>query len=287
MKNDCFDEGTIQAFLDGELASDQLENTARHLALCGDCAALVAAAEEETAVAFSALEREFNTLVPTQRLWTKINESIEKERKPFWQTVFAFLRNPALAAFASFLVVFGLFVAYLNSSSENQTELVSAPKTVEKPALITTSSSDLGQNSSTIVADSPAPAQNDRRIVNAKFISDKQRNSPQNSVDRKDIQPTQPAVYQYLPGEESYIKTIATLEKTVDNTKDEVLKPSSRVAYEKDLALVNDAIKKLQNEVRKNPKNDSAKQVLMDSYQNKIDLLNSVSAKTELMASLR
>ena len=52
MKENCFDIGTIQAFLDGELASERLENVARHLALCDDCALQLAAAEEETAFAF-------------------------------------------------------------------------------------------------------------------------------------------------------------------------------------------------------------------------------------------
>jgi hypothetical protein len=53
------------------------------------------------------------------------------------------------------------------------------------------------------------------------------------------------------------------------------------------MAVVDDAINKMRNEVKKNPKNESAKQVLYASYQNKIDLLNSVSRKEELMASLR
>jgi hypothetical protein len=287
MRNDCFDEGTIQAFLDGELASDLLENTARHLAICGDCAAHLAAAEEETAFAFSALEHEFNTLVPTQRLWTKINDSIERERRSFWNVVFAFFRNPALASFAAFLIVFGVFVAYMNSSNNNSADIASAPKLAEKPAaVISTASPEDGANPFVNVPSTSSTDGNgvkNLKVVEAKFDSPQQRTSP--AINQKNA--SQPAVYEYLPGEESYIKTIVTLEKTVDDKKDEVLKPSSRVAYEKDLALVNDAIRKMQVEVRKNPKNETAKQVLLDSYQNKVDLLNSVTGRTELMASLR
>ena len=88
-----------------------------------------------------------------------------------------------------------------------------------------------------------------------------------------------------ISGEQSYLKTIATLKQTVDNRKDELMKPSTRVAFEKDMAVVNDAIKKMKEEVRKNPKNTAAKEVLRSSYQNKIDLLNSVAEKSELMAS--
>jgi len=88
-------------------------------------------------------------------------------------------------------------------------------------------------------------------------------------------------------GEESYVKTIATLTETVKNRKDEVLNSSSRFAFERDLAVTNDAIEKMRAEVKENPKNEAAKQILRASYQNKIDLLNSVAEKTELMATLK
>jgi len=91
----------------------------------------------------------------------------------------------------------------------------------------------------------------------------------------------------YMPGEESYIKTISSLAKTVDKQKDTVMRPSQRIAYERDMAVVDDSISRMRNEVKKNPRNESAKQVLYSSYQNKIDLLNSVSQKEELMVSLR
>jgi hypothetical protein len=90
----------------------------------------------------------------------------------------------------------------------------------------------------------------------------------------------------YLPGEESYVKTIETLSDSVAGQKDSVLKPSQQVAYERDLAVVDDSIKRMRKAVRNNPKNDSAKQVLYSSYQNKIDLLNSVAQREELVAGL-
>lgn len=296
MKENCFDEGTIQAFLDGELASDSMENAARHLALCDGCAIQLATAEEESAFAYSALEQEFNTLVPTQRLWTKINDSIERERKPFWQPILAFFRNPALATFATFLIVFGLFVAYLNSGNSNSDFVATVPSQNNpvKTAPVSSLTDDAILPVSAVEKDFEpskisATPQNRKNyeVVKANFDSNKQRNAVQNSPKQIHVADEQTVVYQYLSGEESYIKTISSLEKTVDDKKDAVLKPSSRVAFEKDLALVNDAISKMKAQVQKNPKNEAAKQVLMSSYQNKIDLLNSVAGKTELMASLR
>ncbi len=124
MTEKCFDIGTIQAFLDGELSSDKMESISRHIIVCDECAISLAEAEEESAFAFSALEQEFNTLVPTERLWTKINDSIEKEKKSFWKPIFAFFSNPSVAAFASLLIVVGFFAAMLNLKTDAPTNLV-------------------------------------------------------------------------------------------------------------------------------------------------------------------
>lgn len=301
MKENCFDIGTIQAFLDGELASDRLENVSRHLALCDDCALQLADAEEETAFAFNALEQEFNTLVPTHRLWAKINDSIERERKSFWKPILAFFRNPAMATFAAFLIVFSLFVAYLNSTNNNSSYIANVPESkpgVAVPVSNPSTSNESNNQTSPVLpsededfreerVSAPQKTNKNNRAVNANFAANAPKNLAQEATNQVEVPKAQPAVYQYLPGEEGYIKTISTLEKTIDERKDEVLRPSSRMAYEKDLALVNDAIKKMKLEVRKNPKNESAKQVLLSSYQSKVDLLNSVAGQTELMASLK
>jgi hypothetical protein len=96
-----------------------------------------------------------------------------------------------------------------------------------------------------------------------------------------------PTTLEYIPGEESYIRTIAELNEQVETQKDRVLPPSSRVAFERDLAVVSDAIERTKKVVRQNPNNQSARQVLYAAYQDKIDLLNSVGEREELMASLR
>ena len=82
MNGKHFEIGTIQAFLDGETTPEVSLRLTNHIAGCDSCARLLATAEEESAVVFSALERELNTLVPTQRLWSRINESIAVEKKP-------------------------------------------------------------------------------------------------------------------------------------------------------------------------------------------------------------
>ncbi len=307
MKEICLDEGTIQAFLDGELKNAQMDAATRHLALCDECAVLLSAAEEESAFAFSALEGELNTLVPTQRLWSKINDSIieEKRQNTFWYNFKTFLTNlsrPSVAAFASLLIVFGVFTALLVSRPDAASDIVRTSPTISRPTEIATIdeavkpadnnepdviNSEEAENETSVPTITKAglrPAKIEKfSTVKTVFVKSNQAETIEDQRPKtKDRRPDS-----FLPGEETYIRTIANLSETVNTQKDAAMKPSARFAYEKDLAVINDAIDKMKKEVRKNPKNEAAKDILYASYQNKINLLNSVSERTELLASIR
>ncbi|HXH70615.1 MAG TPA: hypothetical protein VNI60_09835 [Pyrinomonadaceae bacterium] len=303
MTEKCFDIGTIQAFLDGELASDLSEKVACHTAACDVCAIMLAEAEEETAFSFSALENEFDTFVPTNRLWAKINDSIEGNKKTFWQTIFARFSNPSVAAFAGLVIVVGLFAVMLSVKTDDDKKIFIAESVPNKQAAISTifqgnlSESALPvkpeiTDAGSVKISSPDNDKSKFKIVKADF-SEKESNRRPIKVQKPNIitelnsQPAADAENENLLGEDSYVKTIATLEKTVDSRKDEVLKPAARFAFERDLAVTDDAIRKMKAEVKKNPKNEAAKDVLRASYQNKIELLNSVAEKSDLMASLK
>jgi hypothetical protein len=285
MRNDCLDIGIIQAFMDCELTHEESARVSAHIALCDACAISLAEAEEESAMVFPVLEREMDTLVPTQRLWSRINDSIilEKDQMPWWQKVWAALGanfvNPSMAIVASLILVAGISVIVLmNRGTVSQSDISQvAPTTPSNAPRATTSTP-----SDTFVAPvskSTEPAAVMPRPERAAYRPEPQRLEQVQAASRT----SDPA---YLPGEESYVKTITTLAKNVDGKKDSVLAASERVAFERDMALVNDSITKLRKEVKRNPRNDSAKQILYTSYQNKIDLLNSVAQKEEMIASL-
>ncbi len=291
MKDNCLDIGIIQAFLDGELSHDETSRVTAHVALCDKCALMLADAEEESAIVFPALEREFNTLVPTQRLWSKINDSIqlEKENRPVWQKAWAFLRfsltSPSMVAAASLLLVFGVFGGLLLNKSRNSVDNT-PPMAARQAAPVTptavTPASTLNVDEREVPVEAPEVSNNHSPVIERAIfrpeVKRTQRAAPAESA---------PAAAAYMPGEESYIKTIATLKRSVDEQKESVLRPSERVAFERNMAVVNDTIEKMRVEVKRNPKNEAAKQILYSSYQNKIDLLNSVSQKEELVASLQ
>ena len=294
MRSDCLDIGTIQAFLDGETAPAISLKVADHISECEACSAMLAEAEDETAVVFPLLEREFNTLVPTQRLWTKINDEIEYEKRnqPFWRKIWTgiavALSSPSIAVAASVLVVFGVFVAFWSGNEQPQQVASSSGSAIDRQI---NSQLPVSRAVSPEIQEVNPPGDTPQTVASAPRASriEAQRVDYRVSV-RTAAEPSRVAVkeaapvYQYIPGEESYVKTIATLNQSVSGQKDLVMRPSERVAYERDMAVVNDSIQKMRQAVRKNPKNESAKQVLYASYQNKIDLLNSVSQKEELLA---
>lgn len=294
MKQECLDIGIIQAFLDAELDHVESGRVSAHIAACDGCAIMLAEAEEESAFVFSALDREFDSLVPTQRLWTKINDSIETERqsRPFWEKALAFVRfsiaSPSVLAAASLLLVFGLTAILVVNKSQNNVTTASLPAARQNPT----------QNSPALVPVSAAPSlKEDEQPGTAPKAEERFSPRPEMAIYRPDAKQATTARFVerasssapssgFMPGEESYVKTISTLRRSVDEQKDVILAPSERIAYERDMAIVNDTISKMRREVKRNPRNETARQVLYTSYQNKIDLLNSVARKEELVTSL-
>lgn len=293
MSKDCIEIGNIQAFLDGELSPRETANVTAHTAVCHTCAQLLAEAEEENVLAFSALDRELDTLVPTQRLWTRISDSIEleKERVSVWNRLYSFftvnIATPSFAAAAGVLLVFGLAFAVVTmerGSDDTGTTVATTAPTGSGSSVITLAAppvadnskapvSEIGTTAVQVASSNHSPEKLKQLVKNANFTQ-------KNSTPRPEY-----LNYEYLPGEESYIKTIGELERNTV-AQNASLKAGGQVAYQRDIAVVEDSIKKMKDVVRKNPRNQAARQVLYSAYQDKIDLLNSAAQRDELMASL-
>ncbi len=84
-----------------------------------------------------------------------------------------------------------------------------------------------------------------------------------------------------------FVRTIDKLDSRIAQDRDYLLTPKERISYEKNLAIINDSIKRMKKEVKKNPKNSVAKELLTNSYQNKIDLINSINEQADLVAGNR
>jgi hypothetical protein len=293
MKN-CLDIGIIQAFLDGELPGGEVTRVSDHIGDCDSCALLLSQAEDENAIVFPALAREFDAMVPTQRLWARIEDSIEVEKAtaPWWEKAFAVLAtliDPQVGAFAALLLVVGLFAMYRLSgpgSSDVAAGLTPRPAAIStNPSAtreivpFTNGAGDIAQPVSRTVTSSSRPT-----VENASHRVPSRQ--PVASTDSYDPQPVVQDA-SYVPGEESYVKTIASLNKTVGDSDPNVMSASQQVSYARNMAVVDDTIKRIRSAVKKDPKSETAKQMLSSAYQNKIDLLNSVAQKEELVASLK
>lgn len=299
MNGKCLDIGTIQAFLDGETRPEEAVKISDHVADCDACTILLAQAEEENSLVFSVLDREMNTLVPTQRLWNRINAEIadEKSHSSFWQrflgSISASLGSPSFAGAAGILLFAGMLsVVWLNwpgstpgngtvevASGSLQIPTAPLPESPEEHIAITSSEPDL-----------PAGSETKPKVEVTNYSADeiKRMVTTANHIERgpKKTYVIPAASPRYLPGEESYIKTIEELQQSI-TAQNASMKASGQVAFQRDLAVVDDAIVKMRKVVQKNPRNQAARQILYSSYQDKIDLLKSSAQRDELMASLQ
>ena len=317
MRNECFDIGVIQTFVDGELSLEKTEDVLRHLSTCEACTETVALAEAENEMAFAALSEDLNPLVPTERLRAKVFASIEEiesyQSIGFWQRLAAgfgfasLLARPQAAAFASVVLMLGITGAVLwyglnpfgqDVSPVDPHDLASAQQAsvTEITPSVPESQPDVDGSplAGTPPSDEPGalPAPNNEYVVQ-KVSQSASRSSGRRKprIRKRASRPAviaQPAVLLTadVEAEEAYIRTISTLNRTVNENKDFVLRPSERVVFERDLAVVDDAIKKMREQVRKNPNDAAAREVLKSSYKSKIDLLNSVADRAETVASL-
>jgi anti-sigma factor RsiW len=305
MKEMCLDSGKIQAFLDGELAPATAESAAIHASACEACAQLLSETGQENELMFSVLSAEFSTLVPTERLRSRILDAIDVEKQSFWKRVFGVgwtLGRPTFAVYASLIILIGTVgiilllaerpaVLPVEVARVESNKPVSSDHTVSTNPDVSSYPVEDNRRAITIVPRRPGGEQTvykseSRRVqIQKAYFTPDTRRPGTGAAGSNVANGDSTKAIGFIPGEVSYIQTIATLTKAVESRKDDVLRPSQRVAFERDLAVVDDAISKLRSEVRRNPKNEAAGEVLRASYQNKINLLSSVADHNELMAA--
>ena len=79
-----------------------------------------------------------------------------------------------------------------------------------------------------------------------------------------------------LPGERSYLKTIAALDSTI-KANNRPMRPALRAEYERNLAVVDRALAAARNAAKNNPNDPDAAEFVFAAYQSKVDLLNTVA----------
>jgi hypothetical protein len=285
--------------MDGELSRERAAEAASHLAACDACAAALAEAEQETSFFATAFAPDESIGVPSEILRSRIGAAVaqlEAQAEPTGRHsqgrnfgglfaslagLFSFTPRGA-AAFASLLAVVALTLVYFNtqksqqeparSQSETQVARVGRPseRQPERPAAVETTT--------------PAPvetlAPNEKGNGLPAHVQARHGSRP---VRRRHGAPSPvKEAEEMLPGEKEYQTAIASLEKTIKLGGDESLRPAVRADYERNLALLDNAIGQTRQVAARNPKDETAVGFLMAAYQSKVELLSKVADQAQV-----
>jgi hypothetical protein len=263
MRN-CVDEGTLQSWFDGELDANAAANITAHLHTCATCAEAASTLEAENLLLSEGLSAEFAAAIPTERLRQRVNAAVAElpvggavhVKRSWWSALGDLLPSFRVLAYASataaVLLAGWLAVVYLKR--DQPTALVTIRGSLPAIALVT-----------------PKPVQ----VVNPTIP--KQPNAL-TARDTKPIRKNRPVEEQATSlawQERQYERAIAKLNEAI--SAQAPLRPSLRVEYEYNLAVIDNAITTTRDVARKNPNDPHATQFMLAAYQSKIDLMNQIA----------
>lgn len=280
----CLDEGVLQSYFDGELSREQMQAATSHLATCQVCSAAARQLENETTLLATALAPEFDAVVPTEHLRRRIDEAIaglpvnqqgtRDTRTLFgwiqpFGSLFAFTPQRAFAyAGLAVLIAFGVIFGIIRKQQQVPPMPVAQVKPAENPSPAV-KAVDNNQKEQQSVTPEPVVVRNESSA--SKPRSPKPRTTG-------DVANQAVAEVKLMPGERSYLKTIAALDSTINKSNnDRPMRSSLRAEYERNLAVVNRALAATRNAAKNNPNDPDAKEFMFDAYQSKVNLLNTVA----------
>jgi anti-sigma factor RsiW len=290
---ECFEEGILQSYFDGELSIDMMESVSSHFASCSACKLAAQELENESLLLANALEPEFTLSVPSEQLRARIDAAIAESRllnpaRPSlatahvpvmrrWlqavadllavspQRAFAYA---GVAAIVLFAITFAL-IRFRGAPVPGKPE-VAVRQTPTVPVLTVPAPAASPANSKEAVAVSQSPEKVNRSpFVQAAY---KKSNVSRRSADRGEA-----AHVKLLPGERSYLKAIAQLDTTLKSDRNKPMRPSLQSEYERNLAMVDRAIAATRTAAKSNPSDPDAAEFMFAAYQTKVDLLNQVA----------
>lgn len=314
--NTCLDEGILQAYLDGELSPETSNNVATHLAACAACAAIAREIEQELALFATAFAPALPANVPTEKLRARLDEAIAGMQptprhiappaasplRASFASFVAFLTTftPRQAtAFASVLVAVALavvFVAMQSPDRPNTPQEIAKNNRTSVPAdAVARVENSQTRNDQAVIQSqskeisSPAPVSNNDRAPFVKAGFNARANASSTRAERGERKatsvPATPKNEAVLPDEKAYWNSIASLTSAIEAQGGQAMTPTLRAEYERNLAVVNQAIVSSRVAARRNPQDDDAKDFLRAAYQNKVELLSAVADQAQLASA--
>lgn len=291
---ECIEEGILQGYVDDELSPETAERVATHLAACETCAEAAIVASGEMSLFTSAFEAENALEIPTVRLRERLDAAITEMNRPAglfeqkqnrrtgnWLASFAglFKVSPERAVGFASLIAVVAFAAIFAIVQLNRSET-----TGNSPQLAAGTNNPTDSKN---VKGSPSPTPS--KAINPNAAPDEEnKNAPKKQTTPKkqvkpvlvpepDQLPKDELAAKPLPGEQNYLKAIDSLAYEIEASGATAMKPSLRAEYERNLAIVDQAIDSTRRVARRNPNDPDASEFLYTSYQSKLDLLSAVA----------
>jgi len=265
MRN-CIDEGTLQAWFDGELAANPAADVTRHLGHCASCAEAARTLAAENSVLSEGLAAEFGQPVPTERLRERVDAAVAGLQfanasvpKRSWgealRDLFPSVRVLAYAsATVTILLAATLLVVYLKRNPHQEVVVTDHPDRVAQ-----TAASPLPKQAPPPEAFSPGEKRTDHKPKSSR---------------KNEARPEAPAT-SLAWQERQYERAIAKLNEAIKAQPP--MRPSLQVEYEFNVALIDNAIATTRDVARKNPRDPQAAQFMLAAYQSKVDLMNQIA----------
>lgn len=293
---ECADEGILQSYFDGELSIDMMEKVSSHLTGCLMCKRAARELENESLIVSEALDHEFAMTVPTERLRARIDAALAERRllnpprpslalehaaplaRHWWDAIAELLAVSPQRAFAcagvAAVILFAITLALVSLRSKptmptpNESQASKTQQPVPGPSAVATAS-----NPPATASNPPRPVQAPAPKVNApRHFAANYKNRPKPASENAIA-----ANVKLLPGERSYLKTIAALDTSIKSDRNKPMRPALQSEYERNLAMVDRAIAATRNAAKSNPNDPDAAEFMYAAYQTKVDLLNQVA----------
>jgi hypothetical protein len=263
MRN-CIDEGTLQSWFDGELDANAAANVTAHLHSCVSCADAARTVEAENLILSEGLSGEFTAAIPTERLRQRVDAAVAElhvagaapVNRSWWSALGDLLPSFRVLAYASATaaVLLAGWLALVYLKRDQPTILVTIRGGLPDIALVTPE---------TVQMSEPIPVKQFDTLP-----------SRETRAIRKN-RPVEEQATSLAWQERQYERAIAKLNEAINAQAP--LRPSLRVEYEYNLAVIDNAITTTRDVARKNPNDPQATQFMLAAYQSKIDLMNQIA----------
>ena len=276
---ECPDEGILQSYFDGELSRQLAEGVASHLASCSPCAQAAREWESESLLLAEALRPEFAVSVPSERLRESIDAAIaELQVGPERASVVAGTPAvPVVRRWAQSIAEWFTLTPQRSFGYAGLAAVILFATIVGGIYWRQAGRVNKNQDKNSIVAVIPSASPTPLFSKGAGGPADSGGGSKPPAKKKSPLPSGRKEIVKLLPGERSYLKTIASLDATIKAESNRQMKASLQVEYERNLAMVDQAIAATRTAAKVNPSDPDAAEFMFAAYQSKIDLLSQVA----------